>query len=351
MARRPKNLRQQLADLVENFAPEIALAFQTAIDDITNRVILADVIRAIQAGDLEQALRSLGLSDAALRPVTAAIERAFETGGVTVAASYPKRLQSISGPTVFRFDVRNSRAEKWLRDQSSSLVTRIQDDVRTNVQNIIFRGTQDGRNPRNVALDLVGRINRTTGRREGGIIGLTQQQEFFTARAKLELDQMHIKGAGDNYFTRKRRDKRFDRIIKRAQETGTPIDAETKNRILGRYKDSLLKLRGDTIGRTEAIQALNRSEYESNMQLIDSGAIRKQAVKRYWDSSGEDGRTRESHILMDGLPPVGIDEPFTFPDGSKAMFPGDFSLGAPAEETINCRCRVRTEIDWLDGVE
>lgn len=351
MARRPKTLSQQLADLVESFAPEIAAAFQAAIDDVTSRVILRDVIRAIQAGDVQQAFRALGLSDAALRPVTAVLERAFEAGGVTVAASYPARRFAPTGPTVFRFDVRNSRAEKWLRDQSSSLVTNIQEDVRVNVQNIVFRGTQDGRNPRNVALDLVGRINKTTGRREGGIIGLTKQQEMFAARARAELQEIHLKGESSNYFNRERRYKRADDIVRRAIRDGKALDVETINRLEGKYKDSLLKLRGDTIGRTEAIQALNRAEYESNMQLVESGAIRKQAIKRVWDSSGEDGRTRKSHLDMDAHLPVGLDEPFTFPDGSKAMFPGDFSLGAPAEETINCRCRVRTVIDWLDGVE
>jgi hypothetical protein len=32
------------------------------------------------------------------------------------------------------------------------------------------------------------------------------------------------------------------------------------------------------------------------------------------------------------------DEPFVLPDGSKMMFPADISLGAPPEQTINCRC-------------
>ena len=29
------------------------------------------------------------------------------------------------------------------------------------------------------------------------------------------------------------------------------------------------------------------------------------------------------------------------------MFPGDFSLGAPAEEIINCRCRVIIDLDFI----
>lgn len=351
MARRPKTLRQQLADLADAFEPQIAAAFKTSIDDITSRVVLREIIEAIQAGDLDRALRALGLSDAALRPLTAVIERLYEAGGVTVAASYPARRFNPTGPTVFRFDVRNSRAERYLRDQSSSKVTRISEDIRETVRNTIFRGTEAGRNPRNVALDIVGRVNPVTKRREGGVIGLTRQQETFAARARLELETIHLDGDKSNYFNRTRRFKTGDRTIAKAIREGKPLDAETINRLTGKYKDSLLQLRGETIGRTEAIQALNHAENESHMQLVESGAVRQQAFKRYWDSAGNDGRTRDSHLDMDLKPPVGINEPFTFPDGSKAMFPGDISLSAPPEETINCRCRVRVEIDWLDGID
>ena len=50
-----------------------------------------------------------------------------------------------------------------------------------------------------------------------------------------------------------------------------------------------------------------------------------------------DGRVREDHLAMNGVE-VPQDEPFVLPDGSKVMFPGDISMGAPPEQTINCRC-------------
>lgn len=48
-------------------------------------------------------------------------------------------------------------------------------------------------------------------------------------------------------------------------------------------------------------------------------------------------RTREDHLAMNGVEKP-QDEPFVLPDGSKMMFPGDISMGAPPEQTINCRC-------------
>lgn len=58
---------------------------------------------------------------------------------------------------------------------------------------------------------------------------------------------------------------------------------------------------------------------------------RVRGLKPYEKRNGID------HDAMDGVE-VPLNEPFTLPDGSKVMFPGDISMGAPPEQTINCRC-------------
>lgn len=337
-------LEQQLLKLIEQFIPEIRNAFLAAIRDVTERAILKDMITAIEHGDPIGAFRAVGFSDAAMRPVTALIEEAFETGGVTVAGTFPRRLNTPTGRTVFRFDVRNSRAEQWLRTESSTLVTRISSDVQTVIRNTMTEGMQAGRNPRDVALDLIGRVNTTTGRREGGVIGLTTQYERAVARARTELRNLD-----PAYFNRTRRDKRFDAIVRRAIKDGRPLPSDVINKLAGRYSDRLLQLRGENIARTEAIASLNRSEYEAIKQAVDQGAINQPATKRVWDTAG-DTRVRHTHRIMDGQE-VGLDEPFTAPDGSKLMYPGDTTLGAPGSETINCRCRVRLKVDWLGDLD
>lgn len=340
MARRTA-LQRRLDALVEQFIPEIRKSFIAAIQDVTDRAILSAMITAIENGDAVAALRAVGFTEAAMRPLVATIERAFEAGGITVGASFPNVLNTSSGRTVYRFDVRNSRAEAWLRDQSSQLVTRLQNDALGAVQNVLRDGMVAGNGPRTTALDIIGRVNPVTKKREGGIIGLTSQQERWAANARRELIELD-----PNYLTRARRDKRFDSVLKRAIASGEPLDAAQVSKMVSRYRDGLLMYRGEVIARTEAIQALNRSEYEAISQAIDLGAASKSAVKRVWDSAGDDGRTRESHLAMDGQA-VGLDEPFKTPNGDLLMFPGDTSLGAAASETIQCRCRTRHEIDWL----
>jgi len=340
------NRSRELLKLIDQFAPIIAKGFRAAIADIADGAILNEIIEAIKAGDIVRAVRATGMSEAAYRPLSAAIEQAFETGGVMVAGTFPK-LQSRGVRTEFRFDIRNSRAEAWLRDHSSTMVTRITNEQTNNIRNLITEGMRAGENPRLVALDLVGRIDPQTGRRTGGVIGLSGPQERYVARARAELADPET---ASNWFNRERRDKRFDATVQKSIDSGVALDRDTITKLTGNYSNSLLKLRGETIGRTEALTSLNKSQDEAFRQAVDQGSIKQSAVKRIWDSTGNDGRTRHSHLEMEGQT-VGLDEPFVTPSGQRLMFPGDTGLGAGPEETINCRCRVKMDVDFLAGVQ
>ena len=72
--------------------------------------------------------------------------------------------------------------------------------------------------------------------------------------------------------------------------------------------------------------------------------VRAEDVVRAWDSTG-DGKTRETHAAADGqvVPQGGA---FTV-GGYSMMYPGDTSLGAPAGETVNCRCYSDIRIDFF----
>jgi len=80
--------------------------------------------------------------------------------------------------------------------------------------------------------------------------------------------------------------------------------------------------------------ALNETNWiynnENHKELVKKGQL-----THTWLSK-QDERVRDSHVRADGQT-VPIDEPFTV-NGYKMMFPSDDSLGAPASETLNCRC-------------
>lgn len=212
----------------------------------------------------------------------------------------------------------------------------------------LVAGMEAGRNPRSTALDIVGRVNRETQRREGGILGLTSQQAQWVRNAQAEL------ASGDpvqmsRYLQRGRRDKRFDSIVRRAIREGRPVSPEDVGRLTGRYSDRLLKLRGDTIARTEALTSTHAGQREGMQQLIDSGAVNPSQVRRIWKATG-DGRTRDSHLALHGES-VGWNEPFISPaTGAQMMHPGDTSRGASGEDTIQCRCWMETRVDYLGNL-
>lgn len=60
----------------------------------------------------------------------------------------------------------------------------------------------------------------------------------------------------------------------------------------------------------------------------------KQAIKT-WDSMG-DVRVRDHHLEADGIQ-VPVNQPYTV-NNEKLMHPGDTSLGASANNVLNCRC-------------
>jgi len=122
------------------------------------------------------------------------------------------------------------------------------------------------------------------------------------------------------------------------------------DRMAARYSDKLLRQRGETIARTETLKALNAGRQEALDQLIENpnNDVRAEDVVRAWDSTG-DGKTRETHASADGQV-VGQGVPFTV-GGYSMMYPGDTSLGAPAGETVNCRCYMAPEIDFFARLE
>jgi len=246
---------------------------------------------------------------------------------------------------VARFDGRNPRAEAFLKTQSSELIVGILDDSRTSIREVLRSGMQEGRNPRRVALDIVGRLNR--GKREGGLIGLSPKDIDASQLAHAQLrsgDPEQLRA----YLRRKARDKRFDATVKKAIRDGKPVPAEKAAKITGRYRDKLLRLRGETIARTEMLRSLHEAQDEGLRQLIDAGKLRPEQVTRVWDTSG-DARVRPSHAAIDETP-AGLDGVFVTGDGSSLKYPGDTSLEAGPEDVINCRCHLRVEIDYMQGL-
>ena len=318
---------------------EMLKAFLDSVSAIKNDVKINQLTALIQRGDIDGAIKLLGLDPSAFEGMDEALRQAYRSGGMTGAIQIGE-IPTEDGEIPFRFNMRSPAAEAWLLRESSRLIIEMSDGQQELVREVLTEGLEQGVNPRQQALGLVGRMD-TTGKRTGGFIGLTRQQSGWVANARDELENLN-----PNYFTRELRDKRLDSTIRKAINDGQELTPQQINKAITRLQGRTLKYRGDVIARTESIKALRAGQHESVNQAVDKGELSRDDVKRIWDSTGPDGRTRDNHLLMEGQERK-HGEPFDFPFGGQAMFPSDDSLGAPASELIQCRCRENTEIDFI----
>lgn len=321
--------RKQYLDALDRTDGHISAEFLSAVRDAVNRVPLKELERLVAAQDVERIIALLGVDTTAVTMTAEAARAAFVAGGLMES----RALQTT-------FNMRSVRAEAWLASQSSRLVTAIVDGQREAIRETLRSGLEAGNGPRKTALQIVGKIDKATGNRAGGIVGLNGPQADYVASARKELLELD-----PHYFTRTRRDRRFDPMVGRAIRDEQPLSAVDVDRIVGRYADRLLVTRGETIARTESIAALNAGREESLNQAVESGTIERRFVTRTWRST-PDARIRRDHLLMNGQKrPHGA--PFESPTGARLMYPGDTSLGAGAKDVINCRCFEQIEVDFI----
>jgi len=302
--------------------------------------VIKELSERIESGDIDGVLIALGITEAVFSPIEQAIQNAYRKGGDT-GAKQVGRIPDPAGEVsfMFAFNVRNTRAEQWLRENSSSLIVEITQDQKEMVRQRLTASLSEGINPRQSALELVGRKNLVTGRREGGFIGMTSRQSQWVSNARAELEELN-----PNYLTRKLRDRRFDRSVRKAIASGRPLTRGVIDRMVTALESRTVKYRGDVIARTESIDALRAGHHESLRQATEAGDVAEGDVTREWDSSGDDGRTRPTHLRADGQKRQG-NAPFDV-GGYQLRYPGDSSLGAPAEELVMCRCLENTSIDF-----
>lgn len=324
---------QELQSAIERAQPGILQRFLHWVGRIVGAAVLRDIVALIREGRAEEIPAMLRIGKEGLSPLAEAIRSVLATGGETV------ERQSGVGALI-QFDMRNTAVEQWVSRNSAELVTRILADQRSAIREVVRAGLEAGRNPNAIALDIIGRMDKAAGKRVGGIVGLTEQQAGYVINARRELENL----SGD-YFKRLRRDKRFDSVVRKAIASGKPLSATDIDRIVSRYADRLLLLRGETIARTEALGALNAGRELAMRQAIEAGTVKVEFVTAIWETA-HDPRVRDSHHAMQGQA-VKFGEPFVTPRGARMRYPGDASLGAPADEIVGCRCVQRYKIDFL----
>lgn len=343
--------RQQQAlydELEKRFGRRIADAFREAIDELTRAADIERAITALVLGNIDAALDAMHIDAAAYGPLADAIRDSFNAAGQMGVATMPPLLDA-SGASIFiRYNGRAPSAEAWLRDHSSRLITRTVEDQKRAVRAALVESLERGRNPRATIPEIVGRYDPRTRKRVGGILGLTVPQERWVENARRELASADPKDL-KHYLTRQARDKTFDRAVQRAIKDGKPLPADVARKALEGLKSGLLRVRADTISRTEVLTSLNAGKFQAYIQAVDDGSLDPLSATKVWRDSA-DNDVRHTHRALSSES-VRLLEPFRSPSGALMMFPGDTSLGAGPDEIILCRCRFEVRIDRLRNLQ
>ncbi len=340
-------LRQQLNDLIDKLSPDMEKAFQAAINDIKSEIVLKEVIAYLERRDIEGAIAALHIDAAAFRPLYEQYRAAFSSGGALVIHNMPTLTDPQNARVVVRWDVSNQAAEANIRQMAGNMVTNVTSSTVEGIRSAIVSSYAAGKGPNSIALDLAGRKSAVTGKREGGVIGLTGPQSDLIERTRANL------ASGDpklmrKYFDLKTRNKSLDKAVQRAIDAGKPLDAETLQKLLMRLRDANLRLRGETIARTETLTAVLNAKHEAYRQALAKANRDEGLVIRTWRSAG-DNRVRHTHMALNAEEVTGMDMPFVSPSGAMLRYPGDSSLGAGAGEVINCRCDVDYRFNFIES--
>jgi hypothetical protein len=333
-------------ELLERYEPRLAAAFRECIEAIKSGIVLKTVVERLERGDIYGAVQAIQFEPEAFAALELALQEAFHSAGVNMVESLPKLIAPDGTRVLFQFGVRNLEAEALLRSQSSELVTRITEDQREALRLAFESGLSRGQNPTVTALEVVGRVSRVTGRREGGLIGLTSRQVEFISRARESLLSGDVEGMR-RYLDLKTRDRRFDRTVAKAIRDGKPVPADMVAKLIGRLSDRNLLLRGEVIALEETRMALFSVRDNAIRQQIQAGKITAQEVTKKWKHSGSE-HPRLQHVQLaaqsskEGIP---LDQPFVAADGTALLYPHDRK--APARHRIGCKCRIEYDIDYI----
>lgn len=332
---------RKIEALLQRQSVAVRKAFLEAMQKATNAVDRGELIRLLEAGDIERAAALFRIERGTMFPLSEAIRDAFIGGGLAVADELPKGLSG-----VFGFDGRHERAVALAEAQAAELVTNISEDAIANARKVIVDGLDTNRSLNSVARDLVGR--KVGRQRVGGIIGLTtpQTERLIRLRGMLsDPDQMqdYFLDAGMKTPRYKEANRRFDGLVRKAIKSGKPLSQADIDRIANGYEVKAAGNRAKIVARNEAFVSQAAGRNEAYAQLLERPEV--EAVTKKWQH-GFSKDARPDHLRLDGET-IDFDETFTMGDGARLRFPHDPDGGV--QHSVNCRCscvfRVRLSKD------
>lgn len=352
MAARPTRSQARLfAQLIADLEPEIWRAFMASVTDLQAGVDWSALLDALGRSDIESAIASLHINAAAWAEYSSAMTAAYAKAGASTAAQI--QAQGIAG-IGNRFQMTNPRAEGWIRQNVAESVVGFTREQTQVARNVIEAGYARGQGPRNIAVDLAGRVQG--GVRSGGVLGLdgprAQRLQAVTQgmRSAEGVQSLVIERHDGSLALRYKTNAATEQRIIRAYKAGTAVPEADRAISERQFSNALLKARADTVAETETGNAVMSARDEEWQQLAESQGLDKGAVIKTWHHRrGASKEHRPDHLAMSGVSVTGLDTPFVFPDGTRMQHAHDPAGGA--RHTIRCGCDTTYRLDHSVGLE
>lgn len=289
-------------------------------------IALSEYLGDLDIGRLETLFQQGRILEALddIQNIAIATATANQSAMIAAANATTVYIQSGSVATV-GFDVANTNTINAMRRNKLEFVQDFTQKQIRATRSALQAGVAEGIAPREMA------------RRFRSSIGLTEYQEKTVRNYRRYLQRI----GGDDVprraqyeaLGRKLRDRRSDSVIRRAIKTQKPLTTDEIDRMVEGYRRKAIKLRSETIARTEALSSTHEGRNLAMGQAIESGAIKAQDIIRQWNT-GQDGKQRPAHNELHRVK-IGYGEVYQNSIGAIAH-PGDRS--ADASNVINCRC-------------
>lgn len=308
--------------LIARAEVEFGAAFTEMLSLVKGSISLSDLADLLDQSRFAEAFQIVARSSALLSVVWSGsyVRAGSETGSW---------LTANVADVVMVFDQTNFRAVQVMRNNGLRLVSSFTEQQRVATQQALIDGISRGVNPREMA-----RAFRNS-------IGLTPNQERWVRNYERALQDLDA-GA----LRRELRDRRFDPTVRRAIAQGDPLTKQQIDKMVARYRARALKLRAETIARTEALRSTHEGVREMYDQAIEAGELLPDQLIRIWNTAGDErvrdfgGGAQTSHRIMNNQQRL-VGELFRSGAGNLTLDPGAFGVGS---EDINCRCVVSTRI-------
>ncbi len=334
-------MTNSVREIANQLEPGLRDEFLAAVEQTRQEADFVSVVSALKAGDIDEALRLLGLTEGSFKPLLARLDGDGDSLAALLREGYQEAGERAKddlgvGPialgvaavfvaTIVAAITSKSAAglEAAVRDASTKTLTLKPERLAARLRDAVgltARQTKSLNAYRDAFARIIENPSPTLTQRLkiGGRTVIDRTRPLARLRDYLSAEEMARLSASQRG------------ALRRAISKGN-LTPEQADRMVEQHRRHLVRLRAKAIARTEATKVTSAGQQEALENAVRSGLIDASTTMRVWVTAGDE-RVRTSHAAVPAMNSggVAIGEAFRTPLGP-SMYP-------PLE--INCRCRI-----------